>query len=107
MTAYELLRSLVGSEMCMRDGCRAGWAVVQEGGGQESKVLFGPVWRPLPQTSQAAEWVAWAVAHQLATGSAVLHSDCSSVTNAHGLPLLASLRPGAYTQLTLPTKRRG
>eukprot|EP00972_Heterocapsa_arctica_P003230 481657-Heterocapsa_arctica.AAC.1 len=65
---------------------RAGWAVVQEGAGQECKIQYGPVWHPLPQTAQAAEWVAWAVAHQFATGSAVLHSDCSNVNNSHEAP---------------------
>ena len=75
------------------DMCRAGWAVVQRPGpGLACKVLYGPVWPPLPQTSQCAEWVAWAVAHQVATAPAVVHSDCSSVTNAHGAPLQVSLR---------------
>ena len=35
------------------DLCRAGWAVVQRPGlGLPCKVLYGPVWPPLPQTSQ-------------------------------------------------------
>eukprot|EP00972_Heterocapsa_arctica_P003314 493636-Heterocapsa_arctica.AAC.1 len=38
------------------DLCRAGWAVVQEGVGQECKILYCPVWHPLPQIAQAAEW---------------------------------------------------
>eukprot|EP00972_Heterocapsa_arctica_P111453 16408030-Heterocapsa_arctica.AAC.1 len=60
--------------------------------GKSARFLLARFGTPQPQTAQAAEWVAWAVAHQLATGTAVLHSDCSNVTNAHGLPLLASLR---------------
>eukprot|EP00972_Heterocapsa_arctica_P084862 12501317-Heterocapsa_arctica.AAC.1 len=28
------------------DLCRAGWVVLQEGEGQECKVMFGPVWHP-------------------------------------------------------------
>ena len=51
--------------------------------------LFGP---PLPQTSQAAEWVAWAVAHQVASGPSRIFSDCLNVTRAHAKPLESNLR---------------
>ena len=78
------------------DMCRAGWAVVQApNNGLPCKVLYGPVWPPLPQTPQCAEWVAWAVAHQVATESAVVYSDCSGVTRAHGAALRVALRPTA------------
>ena len=76
----------------MSDLCRAGWAVIQEGGeGRDDRVIYGPVWAPLPQTSQAAEWVAWAVAHQPARSQSMLHVDCKSVVDGHNNELAVSM----------------
>ena len=72
---------------------RAGWAVVQKGAGEQDRVLYGPVWPPLPQSSQAAEWVAYAVAHQCAVGDATVHTDCSNVSKDHFKPLAIRLSP--------------
>ena len=57
------------------------------------KVLYGPVWHPLPQTSQCAEWVAWAVAHQVARRQTRIWSDCLNVVKGHQKPLHTLLSP--------------
>ena len=43
------------------------------------KAIYGPVWQPLPQTAQMAEWVAWMVAHQVVNGPSTLGIDCLGV----------------------------
>ncbi len=50
---------------------RAGWAVVQAepGTGKTQKVIYGAVLHPAPQSAQAGEWLAAAVAAQSAIGS--------------------------------------
>jgi ribonuclease HI len=61
---------------------RAGWAAVevQPETGKPIRALFGPVWRSLPQTAQASEWVAMAAAHQAALVKTVaVTSDCAAV----------------------------
>ena len=63
---------------------RAGWAVVCLG--EDSKLraaLYGTVWAPLPQSSQAAEFVACAAAHQIATDKAQVISDCLNVVREY------------------------
>ena len=74
------------------DLARAGWAVVQHNPAGPRRAIYGRVWPPLPQTSQAAEWVAWAVAHQVASGPSRIFPDCLNVTRAHAKPLEAKLR---------------
>ena len=51
---------------------RAGWAAVQAepGTGRTLKALYGAVWHPYPQSSQAGEWVGAAVAVQSAPAKA-------------------------------------
>jgi len=87
------------------DLARAGWAAVQHNLVGSSRVIYGPVWPPPPQTPQAAEWVAWAVAHQVACGPSKVYPDCLNVTRAHDRPLQAKLwhanRFGVITRSTL------
>ena len=49
--------------------------------------LLFPVWRPLPQTSQAAEYVVGAAPYQLAKGDALVYSDFASMVRDHNAPL--------------------
>ena len=100
MSPLGVTRSLVGSLFSdgsaypqpVFDLCRAGWSVIQEGGeDKDDVVLYGPVWAPLPQTSQAAEWVAWGVSHQTARGRSLLHVDCRSVVDGHNRELSLSM----------------
>jgi hypothetical protein len=63
---------------------RAGWAAVQaeQGTGKVEKVIYGAVWDPFPQNSQAGEWLAAAAAIQsVEVGSGTLDIDCQSVLN--------------------------
>ena len=63
---------------------RASWAVIAAGcNGEHTAACLGPVWRHLPQTSQAGEMCGMAATRQLAKGVAKkLFSDCSSVVKA-------------------------
>ena len=78
---------------------RAGWAVVQLGdSGDMVARVFGPVWRPLPQTPQAAEFCAYAAATELLLGPSTLYDDCSNVVAAAKKPVAEALswrRPNA------------
>eukprot|EP00972_Heterocapsa_arctica_P084700 12474858-Heterocapsa_arctica.AAC.1 len=60
--------------------------------------VSGPVWNTLPQTPQAAEFVALAVAAELAQGPSIVYDDCSNVVREFHKPLnlrLAGKRPYA------------
>ena len=62
---------------------RAGWGIVQvDDVGHVVARVYGPVWAPLPQTSQAAEFCAYAVATELINGPSILYDDCSNVVAA-------------------------
>ena len=54
-TAYEMLRSLVGSEMCIRDSFKRGWIVLQRRPGIEISPVFffRLVWNPWLQQAEA------------------------------------------------------
>ena len=58
-------------------------------------VVSAPVWAPLLQTSPAAEFVAAAIAFQLATGPQMLtvYSDCTAVCKQHAA--YPTIRPSA------------
>ena len=63
--------------------------------------IRGPVWAGLPQTPQAAEYVAFAAMGQCVRGPTVAHGDCTNVVQ-DGLLLLHQrlLRPrGAYSRV--------
>ena len=72
---------------------RAGWAVVQAHEGKLQKAIYGPVWHPLQQTSQMAEWLAWAISHQVAEADSVVFQDCENVVKGHYQPWDLRLRP--------------
>ena len=73
---------------------RASWAVAWPRPCQPGTfdIIAGPVWDTLPQTPQAAEYVAYAVAAQAALLSSKVHlvPDCLGVIQAHNstVPLL-------------------
>ena len=61
---------------------RAAFAVVaMKEDGRVTAAASSPIWRSLPQTPQAAEYVALAAAAQLATGSSRICCDCQNVVN--------------------------
>ena len=67
----------------VRGMARAACAVIEvDAEGQLLRSVRVPVPRHLPQTSQAAEYMALACAHQLVTRSATVHSDCKGVADA-------------------------
>ena len=60
---------------------RAAWAVAVVADGVVTAVAAAPVYRPLPQTSQAAEWCALVAAAQALTGPATIYADCQAVVD--------------------------
>ena len=83
--------SCSGGEIC-QVLARSGWGVVQveHGTGKIEKAIYGAVWEPFPQNSQAGEWLAAAAAVQAAEqGSSTLDIDCQAVLN--GLAKLGGL----------------
>ena len=61
---------------------RASWAVVEVNDKDEiTAEISGPVWSSLPQTPQAAEYAARAVAVEMLDGDSVLTGDCKNVVN--------------------------
>ena len=69
------------------DLARAGWCVVCWGvNGDALAKITGPAWAPLPQTAQAAEHVAIAVAHQIASGPSTYFGDSANAIKAFSLP---------------------
>ena len=61
---------------------RAAFAVVaMKEDGQVTATASSPLWRSLPQTPQAAEYVALAAAVQLITGKSKIFCDCKNVVN--------------------------
>ena len=62
---------------------RAGWAVIfkDENGAEQGRVR-GPVWRPFPQTPQAAEFIAMAVCAQAVQQRTLVYADCWNVIAA-------------------------
>ena len=65
----------------VRELARASWAIGElfTETGNFGKVVQGPVWRPLPQTTPASEHCAAAVLAQLLSAPVVGHSDCMAV----------------------------
>ena len=64
---------------------RAAWAVVEVAEDAKVKaVLTGPGWASLPQTPQAAEYVARCAAVQCANGPIWLVGDCANVVRSRG-----------------------
>eukprot|EP00658_Telonema_sp_P-2_P005043 TRINITY_DN11890_c0_g1_i3.p1 TRINITY_DN11890_c0_g1~~TRINITY_DN11890_c0_g1_i3.p1 ORF type:complete len:129 (-),score=42.13 TRINITY_DN11890_c0_g1_i3:107-493(-) len=99
-TAYEMLRSLVGSEMCIRDSRAAITADVLKAvrGTSGSKLPFQGGAEPCAGCAEAMKEISWLRAHL------VSHSE----TNKHELSNLRDAlngTPVSYTHLTLPTKR--
>ncbi len=74
--------------------CRAAAAVVVRplGSEVEARMLI-PVWRQLPQTPQAAEYVGLAVPFQHLSGHAVVASDCANAVRDFRRPFTAAMRP--------------
>jgi hypothetical protein len=82
--------SAVRGASCELD--RAGWALVAMGADMQLDcAIYGPVWAPLPQTSQAAEFCAAGAAFQVAGGPFRLVSDSASVVKALGAPIADQL----------------
>ncbi len=76
------------------DQNRAGWGVmVYDELWNPTVRLSGPVWRGLPQTSQAAEHAAKSVISQLAVAPTHVISDCESVVLESGLDTTIALQP--------------
>eukprot|EP00973_Karenia_brevis_P018822 2579119-Karenia_brevis.AAC.1 len=74
------------------ESARAGWAVTAlDSEGRVTGTVMGPVWRPLPQTAQAAENCALAVLSYLAVGPIQPHGDCLPVVNAAKRPVKEQL----------------
>jgi hypothetical protein len=70
----------------------AGWVFVQLGeDGEVVAKAFGPVWRSLPQTPQAAEFCAYAAAPQLLLGPSTSYGDCSNVISAANMDVQRAL----------------
>ncbi len=62
---------------------RAGLAVVAvDAHGRAVKTIRAVVPAPLPQTPQAAEFVAYAMAHRFMMGPCVIYSDCKNVVDS-------------------------
>ena len=87
------------SRHVVREMNRAGWAVVcVDEQGEILARAYGPVCAPLPQTSQAAEFVAFAAAVRLAAGPTSIFEDCSNViraAHADAAQTLSERRPHA------------
>ena len=74
---------------------RAGWAftVWDRSTGLEVVRVRGPVWGPVPQTPQAAEFHAYSVALQWSVGPTNLFLDCQNCVDFHSLPFPAQCAP--------------
>jgi len=73
---------------------RASWSIVEVNDqGEAVKIVRGPVWDPLPQTPQAAEYCALASVPQVITGNAHVYGDCLGVVNLANAPIKSQLSP--------------
>ncbi len=64
---------------------RAGWAIVIKDAEDNAVArISSPLWRDLPQTPQAAEYVAYAAAVQFVAGPSRFYGDCANVIRQAG-----------------------
>eukprot|EP00959_Pyramimonas_sp_CCMP1952_P322877 6756359-Pyramimonas_sp.AAC.1 len=56
-------------------------------------LAWGPVWNSCPQTPQAGEFAAYAMAGALVSAPSQLYSDCANVASMHGMQDLQRLSP--------------
>ena len=71
---------------------RASWAIVElDRHGNTVAAVRGPVWAPLPQTPQSAEYCAMAAVPQLITRKAQVFGDCMGVVKVANLPRRSQL----------------
>eukprot|EP00959_Pyramimonas_sp_CCMP1952_P288458 6032044-Pyramimonas_sp.AAC.1 len=56
-------------------------------------MMWGHVWDSCPQTPQAGEFAAYAMAGTVLYGPAVLYPNCQNVVSMHGLPNCGQLSP--------------
>ncbi len=59
----------------------------------EARMLL-PVWRPLPQTAQAAEYLAMVLPYSFIAGEAQIISDCANAVDDAQRPMREALRSG-------------
>ena len=73
---------------------RAGWSVVVLwADGSLRAAICGPVWKDLPQTSQAADFIAFTVAVELATSGCEIYCDFKGLVDLLGDPIYSILDP--------------
>jgi ribonuclease HI len=72
---------------------RAGWGFVVMNGTTPICRVFGPCWRPLPQTAPSGEFAAWAAAAEMADDDAALRSDCKLVVSVAARSTANQLKP--------------
>ena len=73
---------------------RASWSVrAVDDQGLSKDMVIGPVWAPLPQTPQAAEFCALAAVAQVLTERARIYGDCWGVVKLANAPLRCQLSP--------------
>ncbi len=86
---------------------RAGWAiVVKDADGKPVARISSPLWRSLPQTPQAAEYVAYAAAVQFVAGASIFYGDCANVIRQAGaVPKKVCTPTARYSGVMRDTQR--
>ena len=92
---------------------QAGWGICQRNRADNGWLrAFGPVWRPLLQSSPSSEWAAWAVAHVLGAQATSIRTDCQLVVSwtskgSIGLMLNEKFAHAGYVKEAMATKPSG